>query len=120
MNVDPNEIQDAVSVFSALSFSSRMSIATIKTMKNIKNLEDEYVRIRLMESKFGKLCQKFPSLAEIDSFSPGLNAVMLQIATFLRKPHDSTADEKKQHVKLLKKAKEVNFVFVFDSFNYSI
>lgn len=120
MNVDPNDIQDAVSVFSALGFSTRMSITTIKTMKDIKRLQDDYVRMRLMESKFTKICEKFPSLAEIDSFSPGLIAVMLQIATYLRKPKDSSPDfsnEKKHYVKLLKKAKQVNiFFFAFDSF----
>lgn len=65
MNVDPSEVHDAVSVFSALGYSSRMSFATIKTQKNIKKLEDEYVRLRLTESKFNKICEKFPTLAEI-------------------------------------------------------
>lgn len=122
MKVDPDDVLDAVSVFSALGFSTKMSISTIKTMKNIKALEDDYVRLRLIEPKFNKMCEKFPSLAEIDSFSPGLIAVMLQIASFLRKPKDLSPDsshEKKQFEKLRKKAKEVNnFCLVFDSFNY--
>lgn len=48
MNVDPDDVLDAVSVYSALGFSTRMSIATIKTIKNIKTLEDDYVRLRLI------------------------------------------------------------------------
>lgn len=116
MNVDPDDVQDAVSVFSALGFSTRMSIATIKTIKNIKKLEDDYVRLRLMESKFSKICEKFPSLSEIESFSPGLIAVMSQITTFLRKPKVSSvgsSHEEKQYEKLLKKAKEVNIICCF-------
>lgn len=117
MNVNPIDVQDAVSIFSALGFSTKMSLSTIKTMKNIKKLEDDYMRLRLMESKFIKMCEKYPSLTEIDSFSPGLIAVMFEIVTFLRKLNDSSGSshEGKEHEKLLKKVKKVN---IFSAFRF--
>lgn len=43
------------------------------------------MKLRLTENKFRNLCQKYPALEEIDLFTPGLLAVMIQIVSFLNK-----------------------------------
>lgn len=50
------------------------------------------MKLRLAETKFRILCQKYPALEEIDSFSPGLKAVMFQIVTCLNKSKVTASD----------------------------
>lgn len=108
LNAETEELDQVKAVFTALGFTTKTSIASIKTKKKIQYLENDFVKTRL--TKLDSLCERFPVLKTVDSFSPGLQAVMFQIIQHLNRTSKSalvTDDENSIRLSLLKQLNEV-------------
>lgn len=60
-------------------------LATLKTKNKLIQIEKEFMKIRQNTTRFDSECIKFPALKEIDSFTPGLEAIILNIANTINK-----------------------------------
>lgn len=112
MKVHSEDLSQAKSVLTVLGFMTRSSIATLKTTKKIDGLEHEYIKMRSI--KQDDMDQRFPDLKMIDSFTPGMKSVILEIVSHLnqkQKVFDEDHDQKmKEH--LLEKAKKVGILLI--------
>lgn len=64
---------------------TKTSVATLKTKNKLAQIEKEFMKIRQNPSRFKSECDKFPVLEEIESFTPGLETIILNIASKINK-----------------------------------
>lgn len=83
MDVNAADLIETKSIFSALGFMTQTSVASIKTQKKLTSLEAEYIKMRSNENAYQAVCNKFPALKSIESFSSGTIATMTDIIAHL-------------------------------------
>lgn len=110
-----NGLNQVKSVLTVLGYLTRSSMATIKTKKKIDSLEIEYMKLRSNVNKFESLCERFPDLKVIDSFTPGLVAILTNIVHHINRNGKSMVDENEELIilKLVELGKEVFLLFLF-------
>lgn len=87
---------------------TKASIASLKTPKKVNCLESEYTKMRSNGSQ--SMSERFPDLASIDAFTPGMKSIIIEIATHLsRSSKSSFAGDLKEVTrnKILLQAKKV-------------
>lgn len=79
----------------------------------MSDIETEYIKLRSNAKNLEDLCQKFPTLKGIDSFTSGMVATMMGIITHLNPKNIQMDDEtqKALHKTIFEQAKKV-FIFV--------
>lgn len=110
MKVHSEDLSQAKSVLTVLGFMTRSSIATLKTTEKIEGLEHEYIKMRSI--KQDDMDQRFPDLKMIDSFTPGMKSVILEIVSHLNQKQTVLDQDHDQKMKgnLLEKAKKVRIL----------
>lgn len=69
------------SVYTILGFSTKQSVASIKTARKINSLESEYLKI--VSANAEGIFARYSELKQIQSFTPGMKLMMINIATHL-------------------------------------
>lgn len=90
------DVRQVKSVLTVLGYLTKSSLATIKTKSNVLQLEKDYMKIRQNSTKFGTACVKYPELIEVDSFTPGLMANIMNIAAHIKKTEHGSEVEDEQ------------------------
>lgn len=83
MDVNAVDLVEIKSIFCALGFMTKTSVASIKTLKKLISLEAEYIKMRSNVNAFQAVCNKFPALESIESFSSGIIATMNDVIAHL-------------------------------------
>lgn len=109
MNIKNGDIDLAKSIFTILGYMTRETIADIKTKKKVNDLEKDFLMIRSNLAKFQEICEGIPILKNVDRFSAGVEAGLLQIIHFLNT--DATRDENVVE-RLFEEAKLVNYIIL--------
>lgn len=91
MKIKNGDIDLAKSIFTALGYMTRETVADIKSKKKIYELEKDFLLIRSNYNKFQEICKAYPLLKFVDHFSMGIEAGLLQIVNFLNS--DVSRDE---------------------------
>lgn len=84
LDVFEEDLTEIKSIFSALGFMTLSSIASIKSQKKLTALESEYIKMRNTDN-FEALCEKFPALKEISTFTSGIIATMIDIVAHVNR-----------------------------------
>lgn len=105
MHIKNGDIDLSKSIFCALGYMTRETIAEIKTKKRVNELEKDFLRIRSNCNRYEELCAVYPLLKIVDHFTPGIEAGLLQIIHFLNA--DAVRDENALE-KLVSEAKMVS------------
>lgn len=107
MNICNGDIDLAKSIFTALGYMTRATVADIKSKKRVNELEKDYLKIRSNFQLFEEICKEYSLLKTVDNFSPGIEACLLQIINFLNTSGscddttlDRIANEAKKVIKL--------------------
>lgn len=109
MKIKNGDIDLAKSIFTALGYMTRETVADIKSKKKINELEKDFLLIRSNYSMFDELCKTYPLLKNIDNFSMGIEAGLFQIINFLNSDMSRDDSIKKR---LADDAKTVNKIDV--------
>lgn len=107
MKIKNGDIDLAKSIFTALGYMTRETVADIKSKKKINELEKDFLLIRSNYAKFDELCKSYPLLKFVDNFAVGIEAGLLQIINFLNS--DASRDESTKK-RLVDDAKMVNTI----------
>lgn len=75
------DLKQVKSVYTVLGYSTRTSIASIKTNRKITGLEADYLKI--ISSNPEEVFSRYPDLKLVNSFTPGMKTMMINIATHL-------------------------------------
>lgn len=78
-----NDLDQVKSVLTILGYMTKSSIVSIKTLKKVENLECEYTKMRSI--KLEEMNSRFPTLKFIDSFTPGMKTIIMDVASNLNK-----------------------------------
>ncbi|XP_031639975.1 kinesin-like protein KIN-14I, partial [Contarinia nasturtii] len=103
MNLDenPEDLLEVKSILTILGFKTKISVAGI-TSKNIEKLENDFTKIRSNKEVF----LRYPALKTVEYFTPGVKAMILEVASRL-KPVPSVLElEKMVKSKILRQAKK--------------
>lgn len=71
------------SVYTILGYFSKESLASIKSTRKINILESDYLKI--VSANAEGIFARYPELKQIQSFTPGMKQMMINIATHLNK-----------------------------------
>lgn len=107
MNICSSDIDLAKSIFTALGYMTRATVADIKSKKRVQELEKDFLKIRSNFQRFEEICKEYSLLKSVDSFSPGIEACLMQIINFLNT--SGTCDDATLE-RLTNEAKKVNSV----------
>lgn len=102
MNIKSGDIDLAKSIFTALGFMTRETVAELKTKKRVTDLEKDFLKIRGNFDRYKELCDNYPLLRHVDNFAAGMEACLVQIVHFLNSTSDSsenTAEKILDHAK---------------------
>lgn len=110
MNIKNGDTDLATSIFTILEYMTRGRVAEIKSKKKVNDLEKDYLKIRSNFNRFEELCKAFPLLKNVDHFTPGVEACLLQIVNFLNMP--GTWDETVVK-KIVDDAKKASLISIF-------
>lgn len=110
MNIKDDDIDLAKSVFTILGYMTRGTVAEIKSKNRVNDLEKDYLKIRSNFNLFEQTCEAFPLLKNVDHFTPGVEACLLQIIHFLNMPRtwDETVVKK-----IVSDAKQASLMHIF-------
>lgn len=104
MNIKTGDIDLAKSIFTALGFMTRETVAELKTKKRVTDLEKDFLKIRGNFDRYKELCDNNPLLKHVDNFAAGIEACLVQIVHFLNSTSDNCENTAK---KILDDAKEI-------------
>lgn len=103
-----DDLNQVKSVLTILGYKTKKSIATLKTAKKIDDLELAYTKMKSNSSQ--SITASFPDLGSIDSFTPGMKSIIMDIGIHLnRRLKNSLAVDSKEVTisKILSKGKQV-------------
>lgn len=107
MKIKNGDIDLAKSIFTALGYMTRETVADIKSKEKIAELKKDFLLIRSNYAEFDEFCKSYPLLKFVDNFAKGIEAGLLQIISFLNS--DASRDESIIK-KLVDDAKRVNTI----------
>lgn len=108
MGCENDEIFVAKVLLTALSYTTKRSIAAINTKKGIVDLEDEFLKRKSSTIIFDALYEKYPFLRTMVAFPSGLKLILAQIISNCKR---SNSDDRQTAVKkILALGQEVVFV----------
>lgn len=104
------------SVYTVLGYLTKTSIASIKTTRKIAGLETDYLKI--ISSNPEDVFTRYPDLRRVNSFTPGMKTMMVNIAGHLNESkHCASSPDCEQKIKdgVFEKAKKVSCFYGYEA-----
>lgn len=108
---DSDDLIPVKSLLTVLGYTTKSSISSINKMSKINRLEGDYARMRSI--KPDEMFTRFPVLAHVDFFTPGMKSIILQIAAHFSPPVEAEDVGEKIKKSVLRLANKVSLYLFF-------